>query len=414
MDIPYLIGKKAYMEGKKVKNAVIVDSVRTAIGRIGGSLKDVEVDFLAAKVIDEIILRTGIEKSDIDEVIFGQAKQSADSSNLARLALLRAGLPVDVPGYTVHRQCGSGVQSINNAALQIMTGQSEIIIAGGAESMSTAPYYIRNARYGLGAGNGEIVDPNTESQPRSQPIEVYGNLTMGYTAENLAEKYNISREEQDEFALRSQTLASEAIKSGRFSKEIVPFEVKHKKEVKIFKDDEHPRLTSLEKLNNLKPVFKENGTVTAGNSSGRNDGASAVLVMSEEAALKRGLKPKARIIAHASSGVSPEIMGIGPVESTKKALSKANLSIDEIGLIELNEAFSAQAIAVMKELNMDLDRVNVNGGAIALGHPLGATGSILMTKLLHEMERRDVKYGLVTLCIAGGQGITTIVENLQV
>ena len=402
------------MEGKKVKNAVIVDSVRTAIGRIGGSLKDVEVDFLAAKVIDEIILRTGIEKSDIDEVIFGQAKQSADSSNLARLALLRAGLPVDVPGYTVHRQCGSGVQSINNAALQIMTGQSEIIIAGGAESMSTAPYYIRNARYGLGAGNGQIVDPNTESQPRSQPIEVYGNLTMGYTAENLAEKYNITREEQDEFALRSQTLASEAIKSGRFSKEIVPFEVKHKKEVKIFKDDEHPRLTSLEKLNNLKPVFKENGTVTAGNSSGRNDGASAVLVMSEEAALKRGLKPKARIIAHASSGVSPEIMGIGPVESTKKALSKANLSIDEIGLIELNEAFSAQAIAVMKELNMDLDRVNVNGGAIALGHPLGATGSILMTKLLHEMERRDVKYGLVTLCIAGGQGITTIVENLQV
>ena len=414
MDIPYLLGKKAYMEGKKVKNAVIVDSVRTAIGRIGGSLKDVEVDFLAAKVIDEIILRTGIEKSDIDEVIFGQAKQSADSSNLARLALLRAGLPVDVPGYTVHRQCGSGVQSINNAALQIMTGQSEIIIAGGAESMSTAPYYIRNARYGLGAGNGQIVDPNTESQPRSQPIEVYGNLTMGYTAENLAEKYNITREEQDEFALRSQTLASEAIKSGRFSKEIVPFEVKHKKEVKIFKDDEHPRLTSLEKLNNLKPVFKENGTVTAGNSSGRNDGASAVLVMSEEAALKRGLKPKARIIAHASSGVSPEIMGIGPVESTKKALSKANLSIDEIGLIELNEAFSAQAIAVMKELNMDLDRVNVNGGAIALGHPLGATGSILMTKLLHEMERRDVKYGLVTLCIAGGQGITTIVENLQV
>ena len=319
-----------------------------------------------------------------------------------------------MPGYTVHRQCGSGVQAINNAALQIMTGQSEIIIAGGAESMSTAPYYIRNVRYGLGAGNGEIIDPNTESQPRSQPIEIYGNLTMGYTAENLAEKYNISREEQDEFALRSQILASEAIKSGRFSKEIVPYEVKHKKEVKVFKVDEHPRLTSLEKLSNLKPVFKENGTVTAGNSSGRNDGASAVLVMSEEAALKRGLKPKARIIAQAASGVSPEIMGIGPVEATKKALSMAKLSLDEIGLIELNEAFSAQALAVIKELNMDLDRVNVNGGAIALGHPLGATGSILMTKLLHEMERRDVKYGLVTLCIGGGQGITTIVENLQV
>ena len=397
-----------------MKNAVIVDSVRTAVGRIGGSLKEIEVDFLAAKVIKEIVLRTGIEKGEVDEVIFGQAKQSADSANLARLALLRAGLPVEVPGYTVHRQCGSGVQSINNAALQIMTGQSEIIIAGGAESMSTAPYYIRNVRYGLGAGNGGIIDPNTESQPRSQPIEIYGNLTMGYTAENLAEKYNISREEQDEFALRSQILTSEAIKSGRFSKEIVPYEVKHKKEVKVFKEDEHPRLTSLEKLSNLKPVFKENGTVTAGNSSGRNDGASAVLVMSEEAALKRGLKPKARIIAQASSGVSPEIMGIGPVEATRKALSMAKLSLDEIGLIELNEAFSAQALAVIKELNMDLDRVNVNGGAIALGHPLGATGSILMTKLLHEMERRAVKYGLVTLCIGGGQGITTIVENLQV
>ncbi|MBB6446782.1 acetyl-CoA C-acyltransferase [Bacillus benzoevorans] len=397
-----------------MKNAVIVGSVRTAIGRLGGSLKDVEVDYLAAKVIEEIISRTGIEKGEIDEVIFGQAKQSADSSNLARLALLRAGLPFEVPGYTVHRQCGSGVQSINNAAMQIMTGQSEVIIAGGAESMSTAPYYIRKARYGFGAGNGQILDPNTESQPRSQPFEVYGNLTMGYTAENLAEKYHISREEQDEFALRSQTLASEAIQSGRFREEIVPFAVKHKKEVKVFEVDEHPRLTSLEKLAQLKPVFKENGTVTAGNSSGRNDGASALLMMSEDAALKRGFKPKARIIAHAAAGVSPEYMGIGPVEATRKALANANLSIDDIGLIELNEAFSAQAIAVMRELNMDLDRVNVNGGAIAMGHPIGATGSILMTKLLHEMERRGVKYGLVTLCIAGGLGITTIVENLQV
>lgn len=396
-----------------MENVVIIDSVRTAIGKMGGSLKEVEVDFLAAKVIDEILVRTGIDKSEVDEVIFGQAKQSTDSSNLARLALLRAGLPVEVPGYTVHRQCGSGVQAINNAALQIMTGLSDIIIAGGAESMSTAPYYIRNARYGLGAGNGVLVDPNTESQPRSQPIETYGNLTMGYTAENLAEQYNISREEQDEFALRSQTLASEAIASGRFAKEIVPYEVKHRKEVKVFEVDEHPRLTSLEKLNTLKPVFKENGTVTAGNSSGRNDGASAVLVMSETAALKRGLKPKAKIIAQAVSGVSPEIMGIGPVEATKKALAMANLTLDDIGLIELNEAFSAQALAVIKELNLDINKVNVNGGAIALGHPLGATGAILMTKLLHEMERSGVKYGLVTLCIGGGQGITTIVENLQ-
>lgn len=397
-----------------MKNAVIIDSVRTAVGRIGGSLKEVEVDFLAAKVIEEIVLRTGIAKEEVDEVILGQTKQSADAPNLARLALLRAGLPVQVPGYTVHRQCGSGVQAIHHAALQIMTGQSEVVIAGGAESMSTAPYYIRKARYGYGAGNGEIVDPNTESQPRSQPIDVYGHLTMGYTAENLAEKYKITREEQDEFALRSQLLAKEAIEAGRFRQEIVPFEVKQKKEVKLFAVDEHPRLTSLEQLSQLKPVFKEHGTVTAGNSSGRNDGASAVLVMSEEAASQRGFQPKARIIAMAASGVSPEIMGIGPVEATKKALAMANLSLDEIGLIELNEAFAAQALAVIKELNIDLDRVNVNGGAIALGHPLGATGAILMTKLLHEMERRGEKYGLVTLCIAGGQGITTIVENVQV
>jgi acetyl-CoA C-acetyltransferase len=397
-----------------VKNVVIIDSVRTAIGKIGGSLKDVEVDHLAAKVIQEILLRTGMEKSEVDEVILGQTKQSTDTPNLSRLALLRAGLPVEVPGYTVHRQCGSGLQAINNAALQIMGGLSDVIIAGGAESMSTAPYYIRKARYGFGSGNGEIVDPNTESQPRSQPIEIYGNLTMGYTAENLAEKYRISREEQDEFALRSQGLAQQAIMDGVFTKEIVPYKIKQRKEDRIFEKDEHPRLSSLEKLGSLKPVFKENGTVTAGNSSGRNDGASAVLMMSEDAAYKHGLKPKAKMIAQAVSGVSPEIMGIGPVQATKKALSMAGLTLDDIDLIELNEAFAAQALAVIKELNLDLEKVNVNGGAIALGHPLGATGAILMTKLLYEMERRGKKYGLVTLCIGGGQGITTIVENMQV
>jgi acetyl-CoA C-acetyltransferase len=397
-----------------MRNAVIIDSVRTPIGRIGGSLKDIPVDFLAAKVIEEIVNRTGIEKNKVDEVILGQTKQSTDAPNLARLALLRAGLPVEVPGYTVHRQCGSGLQAINNAAQQIMSGLSDVIIAGGAESMSTAPYYIRHARYGFGTGNGEIIDPNTESQPRSQPIEVYGNLTMGLTAENLAERYGISREEQDVFALRSQELAHKAIENGYFKEEIIPFEVKGRKEVSIFDTDEHPRATNLDKLSTLKPVFKENGTVTAGNSSGRNDGASAVLVMSGEAAKNYGLKPKAKIIAQAVSGVSPEIMGIGPVQATKRALAIAGLSLNAIGLVELNEAFAAQALAVIKELDMDLEKVNVNGGAIALGHPLGATGSILMTKLLHEMERRGEKYGLVTLCIGGGQGISTIVENMQV
>ncbi|WP_209123566.1 thiolase family protein [Alkalihalobacillus sp. BA299] len=397
-----------------MRNPVIINSVRTAIGRMGGTLQNELVDFLGAQVIREIVERTGVAKETVDEVILGQAKQSADSSNLARLALLRAELPIEVPGYTVHRQCGSGLQAINNADLQIRQGLADVIIAGGAESMSTAPYYIRNARYGFGAGNGLILDPNTESQPRSQPYEVYGDLTMGYTAENLAEKYEISREEQDEFALRSQSLASQAIEAGRFEKEIVPYEVKKRKETVLFKHDEHPRQTTLKKLATLNPVFKKGGTVTAGSSSGRNDAASVVLMMDEAVAKAQGLTPKAKIIGQACAGVSPEIMGIGPVYSTKKALKMAGLKMDDIGLVELNEAFAAQALAVVKELNINLGTLNVNGGAIALGHPIGATGAILMTKLLHEMERRGEKYGLVTLCIGGGQGISTIIENLQV
>jgi acetyl-CoA C-acetyltransferase len=396
-----------------VEQPVIVEAVRTAIGRMGGALKNELVDFLAAKVIRELLNRTN-EEIHVDEVILGQAKQSTDAPNLARLAALRAELPVEVTGYTVHRQCGSGLQAINNADMQIKLGLSEVIIAGGAESMSTAPYYIRNARYGYQAGNGLLLDPNTESQPRSQPIEKYGNLTMGLTAENLAEKYSITREEQDEFALRSQELALQAIRKGKFKKEIVPYEVRLKKETILFDEDEHPRQTSLEKLSKLAPAFKENGTVTAGNSSGRNDGASVVLMMSKSKAMEYGLKPKAKIIAQAVSGVSPEIMGIGPVYSTQKALAQCGLKLEDIGLIELNEAFAAQALAVIKELGLDLNKVNVNGGAIALGHPLGATGAVLMTKLLHEMERTGTKYGLITLCIGGGQGISTIVENLTV
>jgi len=394
-----------------MKNSYIIGSVRTAIGKMGGTLKNVPVDHLAEKVIREVLQRYGPEVA-VDEVILGQAKQSADTSNLARLAALRADLPVSVTGYTVHRQCGSGLQAINNAEMQLRMGLSDVVVAGGAESMSTAPYYIRNARYGYGAGNGLLLDPNTESQPCSQPVEKYGNLTMGLTAENLAEKYNISRAEQDEFAHRSQELADQAIKEGKFKEEIVPFDVKERKKTISFEKDEHLRLSSVEKISTLKPVFKENGSVTAANSSGRNDGAAAVLMMNEEKMKAYGLKPKAKIIAQAVSGVSPEIMGIGPVESTQKALKQCGLSINDIGLIELNEAFAAQALSVIKEAEMDINRVNVNGGAIALGHPIGATGAILMTKLLHEMERRGEKYGLVTLCIGGGQGISTIVEYL--
>jgi len=397
-----------------MKDAVIIDSVRTPIGRLGGSLKNIEVDHLASHVITELLNRTKVNEEAIDEVILGQAKQSADTSNLARIASLRSGIPIETPGYTVHRQCGSGVQAVWNAAQQIALGEADVIVAGGAESMSTAPYYIRQARYGYGAGNGLLLDPNTESQPRSQPYEQYGDLTMGFTAENLAEQYKISREEQDEFAYRSQALAHEAIKQGKFKEEITPYTVKTRRETTIFDTDEHPRDTSVEKLATLRPVFKKDGSVTAGNSSGRNDGASALLIASSDWAQTNGYQPKAKILTTKAAGVAPDYMGIGPVPSTLKALDDAGLTLDDIGLIELNEAFSAQALAVIKELGLDLEKVNVNGGAIALGHPIGATGAILLTKLLHEMERRSEKYGMVTLCIAGGMGITTIIENLNV
>ncbi len=396
-----------------MKEVVIVEGIRTAIGKLGGSLINETADILGSTVIRELLNRTQLDPTLIDEVILGQAKQSADQSNVARLASLRAELPITVPGYTVHRQCGSGLQSINNAAQQIALGYSDIIIAGGTESMSTAPYYLRNARYGYGVGNAVLLDPNTESQPGSQPFEVYGISTMGETAENLAEKYSISREEQDAFAHRSQERTAKAMQEGYFDKQIVPYEVKKRKSIDIFDKDEHPFLTSKEKLSTLKPVFRKGGSVTAGNSSGRNDGAAALLIMSNEKALELGYKPKVKIIAQAAAGVDPSIMGIGPVPATLKALKQANLSIQDIDIIELNEAFAAQSIAVINELGLDIDRVNPNGGAIAMGHPIGATGAILMTKLIHELERTGKRYGLVTLCIAGGLGVSTIVENCQ-
>ncbi len=396
-----------------LKNVVIVDAVRTAIGKLGGSIGNETVDFLGSHVISELVRRTELDKSAVEEVILGQAKQSADASNLARVAMLRAGIPVEVPGYTVHRQCGSGVQAVNSAAQQIQTGLSDIIIAGGAESMSTAPYYVNGVRFGTKSGDVSLKDPNTASQPGSQPREVYGDLNMGITAENVAEKYGISRGAQDEFALISQEKAKNAIEKGYFEKEIAPYPVKTRKGIIEFKVDEHPRETTLEKLAGLKPVFKEGGTVTAGNASGRNDGAAALLVMSEDEALKRGYKPKARILAQASVGCSPELMGMGPVYSMLKALKQTNLTMADLDVVELNEAFAAQAVACVNELGIDVGKVNPNGGAIAMGHPIGATGAILLTKLIHELERTGKKYGAVTLCIAGGLGIATIVENMQ-
>ncbi|WP_164667760.1 thiolase family protein [Virgibacillus doumboii] len=397
-----------------MKQAVIVDSVRTAIGKLGGTLGNETADYLGSHVIEELAGRTNLDKSTVDEVIFGQAKQSSDASNVARVSMLRAGIPAEVPGYTLHRQCGSGLQSINSAAQQIQLGLSDIIIAGGTESMSTAPYYVSGVRFGVKSGDVALKDPNTASQPGSQPYEKYGNLNMGLTAENVAEKFGVLREEQDEFAMGSQEKTKNAIEKGYFEKEIAPYTVKTRKSEIEFKVDEHPRETSLEKLAKLKPVFKEGGNVTAGNASGRNDGASALLVMSEDEAVNRGYQPKARILAQAAAGVDPKLMGMGPVHATRKALKQTDLSIDDIEIVELNEAFAAQSIACINELGLDRKIVNPNGGAIAMGHPIGATGAILMTKLLHEMERTGKKYGLVTLCIAGGMGISTIVENMQV
>ncbi|MDN4492684.1 thiolase family protein [Ureibacillus aquaedulcis] len=396
-----------------MKNVVIVDGVRLAIGKLGGSLIDEPADYLAATVLDALVERTGIDKNAVDEIILGQAKQTADISNIGRVASIRAGFPLHIPGYTVHRQCGSGLQAVNNAVQQIQCGYAEIIIAGGAESMSTAPYYVNGTRFGTKAGNVELKDPNTASQAGSQPYEEYGNLSMGYTAENIAEKYNIPREKQDAFALSSQEKAEAAIKSGKFKEEIVPYTIKTRKSEIVFDTDEHPRTTTLGALGKLKPVFKTGGTVTAGNSSGRNDGAAALLVMSEEKADELGVTPMVRVIAQAAVGCDPLYMGMGPVHATQKALKQVNLSIDDIDVVELNEAFAAQSIACIEKLGIDEAKVNPNGGAIALGHPIGATGAILATKLIHELVRSNKRFGLITLCIAGGLGIATIVENVQ-
>lgn len=399
-----------------MKSVVITSAVRTPVGNMGGVFRDVLAVELARTVLEEAVKRSGIEKSIVDEIILGQAKQSTDAPNIARVAALEAGFPEAVPAYTVHRQCSSGLQAILNAVWQIQAGYGDVIVAGGVESMSTAPYYLRSARYGYRSGNGELLDPNTESQPKSQPEEIYGTFTMGMTAENLAEKYGITREEQDEFAYASHVRAVAAIDTGRFKEEIVPMSVRAGKGGTAPVDtDEGPRRdTSLEKMATLEPVFKTRGTVTAGNSSSRNDGAAAVVVMAEEKAAELGIRPMARFVAAGIAGVNPTIMGIGPVPATRKALDRSGLTLDDIGLIELNEAFAAQSLAVVRELGFNRDILNVNGGAIALGHPLGCSGTRISVTLIHEMLRRNTRYGLATICVAGGLGVSTIFENLRV
>ena len=397
-----------------MKEAVIVSGARTAIGKLGGSLQDVLVEQLASQMIRAAITRAGIDDQSIDEVILGHGKQSSDTPNLARVASLYADLPLEVSAYTVHRQCGSGMQAVISAAQSIRLGESAVVLAGGAESMSTAPYYMRQARFGYRSGNGEILDPNTESQPKSQPVEKYGRITMGLTAENLAAKYGISREEQDEFAWTSQSRALHAIASGRFEDEIVSVPVKKGKTMVDFAVDEFPKASTLEALASLKPAFKKDGTVTAGNSSGRNDGAAAMVLMDAAKAFEMGIVPMMKISGYASAGVPPEIMGIGPVPATRKALERAGLTMQDIDLIELNEAFAAQSLAVVRELEIDRTKLNVNGGAIALGHPIGCSGARIIVSLMFEMLKRKSRYGLATLCIAGGQGSAVILENMQI
>ncbi|MEO2076339.1 MAG: thiolase family protein [Bacillus sp. (in: firmicutes)] len=392
---------------------VIVSALRTAVGKLGGALSTVPPEDFLATIMNNNLSSIGYNSSIIDEVIIGQTKQSAETANIARVAALKARFPENVTGHSVQMQCGSGLQAVINGVMSIKTGQSEVVLAGGVESMSQAPYYFVGNRKGLKPGDLTLFDSNTRSQPCSQPQDLYGTFNMGQTAEWLAEKFEISREEQDLFALDSQEKALRALESERFSAEIVPISVPiGKGESLFFAVDEHPRRTSLEKLSTLMPAFKEGGTVTAGNSSGRNDGAAVLMLMSEEKAEKLGLTPLATIKSWAVSGVSPKEMGLGPVSASEKALEKAELTIEDIDLIELNEAFAAQAIACLKHWpELDRKKVNVNGGGIALGHPLGCSGARILVTLIHELQKSKLTYGLATLCIAGGQGIAMVVER---
>ena len=394
-----------------MKEVVIVGAARTAIGKFGGSLKDISVVELGSAVISESIKRAGIDLSEIDEVIMGNVLGAGLGQNPARQSSIRAGIPYAVPSMTVNKVCGSGLKAVNLGAQSVQAGEAEIVVAGGMENMSRAPFLLKDARWGYRLGNGKLLD----NLIYDGLWDVFNDCHMATATENLAEKYKISRQEQDRFALESQLRAKKAQEEGRFKEEIVSVQLTSKKGEQItFSADEFLRPdTTLEKLSGLNPAFKEGGTITAGNASGINDGAAAVVVTSSVKAKELQLKTLARIVAYASSGIDPKFMGIGPVESIRKALKKANLSLDEIDLFELNEAFAAQSIAVIRDLGLDKQKVNVNGGAIALGHPIGASGARILVTLLYELKRQKKKFGLAALCIGGGMGITTIVENIE-
>ena len=403
--------------GGKMPEVWIIDAIRTPIGALGGSLASVRPDDLAAHVIKTIVERNKLDPALVEEVYFGCANQAGeDNRNVARMATLLAGLPVEVAAVTFNRLCASGLNAVNQAARAIKAGEGDVFIAGGVESMSRAPYSLPKAESGYPFGNLTAYDTALGWRyPNPKMKEMYGTDQMGETAENIAEmKPHITRQMQDEFSLRSHQNAIAAIDSGKFAEEIIPVTIPQRKgDPKVVDTDERPRRdTSMESLGKLKPAFKkEGGTVTAGNSSGLNDGAAAVLLMSADKAREFGFKPMARILASAAAGVPPRVMGIGPVYATRKALDRAGLKLEDIGLVELNEAFAIQSLAVMEDLGVDPEIVNVNGGAIALGHPLGCSGTRILTTLLYEMKRRgNVKYGLATLCVGVGQGEATIVE----
>ena len=390
------------------KKIVLAGACRTAIGTMGGELSTVPAADLGAIVIKEALNRAGVAPEKVDQVYMGCVIQAGQGQNPARQASIKAGLPIEVPAVTINVVCGSGLQCVNMAAQMIEAGDADIVVAGGMENMSMAPYAMMKGRYGYRMGNAELVD----TMIKDALWDAFNDYHMGITAENICEQWGLTREELDRFAAESQRKCEEAQKNGAFKDEIVPVEVKKKKETVMVDTDEGPRPgTTVEVLGKLRPAFKKDGMVTAGNSSGINDGAAAVVVMSEEKAKELGVKPMATWVAGALAGVEPRIMGIGPVAATRKVLEKTGMSIGDFDIIEANEAFAAQSVAVGKELGFDLSKLNPNGGAIALGHPVGASGCRILVTLLHEMEKKDAKTGLATLCIGGGMGCATIVER---
>ncbi|WHZ05059.1 acetyl-CoA C-acetyltransferase [Neobacillus sp. YX16] len=391
-----------------MQNVYLVEALRTPIGSFGGSLKDVGAVQLATTVVKEVWQRSGLSGEIIDEVVLGNVLKSGLKGNPARQAAIHSGLPVSVPAITIDKQCASGLRAITLAYHQILAGDSNVVIAGGTESMSNVPHLVMNARWGQKLGDLRTVDALFHDGLHCA-LEGYH---MGNTAENLAERYQISREEQDVFALGSQQKAIKAKEQGKFEKEIIPVAIKSKHGSTLFTEDENIKNTNLDKLLTLKPAFRENGSVTAGNASSLNDGAAAVVVASEQAVREYDLKPLAKIRSVASAAVSPSIMGIGPVPATQKALTRANLTIQDIELAELNEAFAAQVLAVNKELGLPEEIINVNGGAIALGHPIGCSGARIVVTLVHELRRQKKQIGLASLCVGGGQGVSIIIEAI--